>query len=69
MGRNTLSDHTDDRRQSYTFEEIEAAETEDEVWNAAQRQLKRRASSTTTSGCYGGSVSRVGSIPAMLRIG
>ena len=37
---NTLSDHTDDRRQSYTFEEIEAAETEDEVWNAAQRQLK-----------------------------
>ena len=37
---NTLSDHTDDRSRSYTFEEIEAAETEDEVWNAAQRQLK-----------------------------
>ncbi|MBL20423.1 MAG: deoxyribodipyrimidine photolyase [Euryarchaeota archaeon] len=36
----TLSDHSDDRGGIYTFEQIEAAETEDEVWNAAQRQLK-----------------------------
>ena len=35
-----MNDHAEDRAQSYTFEQIEAAETEDEVWNAAQRQLK-----------------------------
>ena len=35
----TLSDHSDDRSVTYTFDQIEAAETDDEVWNAAQRQL------------------------------
>ena len=35
----TLPDHSDDRSVTYTFDQIEAAETDDEVWNAAQRQL------------------------------
>ncbi len=35
----TLSEHTDDERMLYTFEQIENAETHDEVWNAAQQEL------------------------------
>ena len=37
----TLDEHRDDQRVSYTFEEIEGAKTDDEVWNSAQRQLLR----------------------------
>jgi len=38
--RATLQKHTfDDRPEWYTFAQLEAAETGDEVWNAAQRQL------------------------------
>lgn len=38
--RATLEEHAlDDRPESYTFAQLEAAETRDEVWNAAQRQL------------------------------
>lgn len=37
---NTLDAHRRDRRKpSYTFEELEAAATHDDVWNLAQRQL------------------------------
>ena len=35
----TLSEHSDDERMLYTFEQIENAETHDEVWNAAQQEL------------------------------
>ena len=38
--RNTLDAHRRDRRKPvYTFEELDAAATHDEVWNLAQRQL------------------------------
>ena len=36
----TLAEHADDPRPgAYTFEQLEAAQTGDELWNAAQRQL------------------------------
>lgn len=36
----TLNDHRDDPREYiYSFEEFEQAQTHDEIWNAAQRQL------------------------------
>ena len=35
----SLSEHSDDERMFYTFEQIENAETHDEVWNAAQQEL------------------------------
>lgn len=39
--RKTLEEHAEDTRPvSYTLEQMEAAETHDEIWNAAQRQLK-----------------------------
>ena len=38
----TLTEHTDDVRPNlYTLEQFERAETHDELWNAAQRQLVR----------------------------
>jgi len=38
----TLEEHADDPREAtYTREQFERAETHDEVWNAAQRQLRR----------------------------
>jgi deoxyribodipyrimidine photo-lyase len=37
----SLDNHRHDPRPSYTFEQLEAAETDDELWNAAQRQLTR----------------------------
>lgn len=38
----TLAEHADDERpQIYTLEQFEQADTHDEVWNAAQRQLVR----------------------------
>jgi len=37
--KTTLSEHSDDERMLYTFEQIESAETHDEVWNAAQQEL------------------------------
>ena len=37
----SLEAHTTDERKPYTFEDIENARTDDEVWNAAQRQLLR----------------------------
>lgn len=38
----TLAEHaTDPREHSYSLEQFEAAETHDELWNAAQRQLVR----------------------------
>jgi deoxyribodipyrimidine photo-lyase len=40
--KRTLADHAKDRRQHvYSLEELEASETHDELWNAAQRQLAR----------------------------
>jgi deoxyribodipyrimidine photo-lyase len=36
----TLSAHASDRRPRYSFATLDAARTHDEVWNAAQRQLK-----------------------------
>ena len=35
-----LEAHAGDKRDGYTFEELEEARTEDEIWNAAQRQLR-----------------------------
>ncbi|QDU75294.1 deoxyribodipyrimidine photolyase [Bremerella volcania] len=38
----TLADHKDDKREHvYTLEQFEKAQTHDELWNAAQRQLVR----------------------------
>ncbi|MEJ2483344.1 MAG: deoxyribodipyrimidine photolyase [Gemmatimonadota bacterium] len=40
--RETLADHVDDPREhTYSVEQFAAAETHDELWNAAQRQLVR----------------------------
>jgi len=40
--RETLAEHEEDPRpHRYTLEEFEAAETHDELWNAAQRELRR----------------------------
>ncbi len=39
--KKSLNYHANDERLAYTFEEIEQAMTDDEVWNAAQRQLLR----------------------------
>jgi deoxyribodipyrimidine photo-lyase len=37
----TLTDHADDPREYvYSLEQFDAAETHDEIWNAAQRQLR-----------------------------
>ena len=33
--------HQEDRSDNYTLEELENALTEDEIWNAAQRQLRQ----------------------------
>lgn len=39
--RDTLEDHADDpRKRTYSFEELEQSKTHDEVWNAAQAQLR-----------------------------
>jgi deoxyribodipyrimidine photo-lyase len=38
--RKTLAEHAKDKRVPLTLEELDAAETPDELWNAAQRQLK-----------------------------
>lgn len=37
--KKTLAEHSDDERVLYTYEQIENAETHDEIWNAAQIQL------------------------------
>jgi len=37
--RTTLDEHRDDPRHVYSFDELDQARTDDEVWNAAQRQL------------------------------
>ncbi len=38
----TLEDHKDDLREwIYSYEQLENAQTHDEIWNAAQRQLRR----------------------------
>ena len=39
--KKSLDLHRSDPRPNYTFEQLEAAETDDELWNAAQRQLTR----------------------------
>ena len=36
----TLSNHANDPRSTYTFQELENANTHDEIWNAAQRELR-----------------------------
>ena len=36
----TLNEHANDPRPSYVFDELENAETHDEIWNAAQRELR-----------------------------
>ena len=38
--QSTLEAHASDDRRRYTLEQLAAARTEDEVWNAAQRQLR-----------------------------
>jgi deoxyribodipyrimidine photo-lyase len=40
--KRTLSEHADDERTTYTLEQIREADTHDEIWNAAQRQLVRK---------------------------
>lgn len=37
--RKSLLEHVEDPRRRYTFEQLERAETDDELWNAAQRQM------------------------------
>jgi deoxyribodipyrimidine photo-lyase len=37
--RETLEKHQSERKRRYTLEQLEAAETADPIWNAAQRQL------------------------------
>ena len=37
----TLLEHASDERMQYTFDQIKEADTHDEIWNAAQRQLIR----------------------------
>jgi len=37
--RKTLVEHTADQRRRYSFEQLERGETEDELWNAAQREM------------------------------
>ena len=37
--KKSLRAHASDERQSYSFDDIENARTDDEIWNAAQRQL------------------------------
>ncbi|TVQ03807.1 MAG: hypothetical protein EA359_08485 [Balneolaceae bacterium] len=38
----TLNKHRDDKREwTYTYEQLENAQTHDEIWNAAQMQLRR----------------------------
>jgi deoxyribodipyrimidine photo-lyase len=39
--RTTLADHAEDPRPGYGLERLDAADTPDEIWNAAQRQLRR----------------------------
>ncbi|MFW6157494.1 MAG: hypothetical protein ACOC4S_01495 [Balneolaceae bacterium] len=40
--KETLNDHRDDPREHiYTFEELEQAQTHDDLWNAAQTQLRQ----------------------------
>ncbi len=39
--KTTLLEHASDERVQYTLEQIEKADTHDEIWNAAQRQLVR----------------------------
>jgi deoxyribodipyrimidine photo-lyase len=39
--RQTLADHASDPRPGFTLETLEEADTPDELWNAAQRQLQR----------------------------
>ena len=38
--RDTIDAHRSERRRRYDFDTLDAASTEDPVWNAAQRQLK-----------------------------
>ena len=53
--RTTLAEHAqDERKYVYSQEQFEAAETHDELWNAAQRQLgASKAGCTTICGCCG----------------
>jgi deoxyribodipyrimidine photo-lyase len=37
--RKTLIEHAGDARHHYTFEQLERAQTDDELWNAAQREM------------------------------
>ncbi len=39
--KESLKTHLNDPRENYSFKQLEDAETSDELWNAAQRQLKR----------------------------
>jgi deoxyribodipyrimidine photo-lyase len=39
--KKSLQEHSKDERKPYTFDDIENARTDDEVWNAAQRELLR----------------------------
>ena len=44
----------------FTFEQLETAQTEDELWNAAQRQLTRLDYSIVHSECFGENEFRMG---------
>ena len=37
----SMKEHIDDERTIYSLEQLERAETHDEIWNAAQRELLR----------------------------
>jgi len=39
--KKTLDDHRDDTREVYTLERLDAADTDDPIWNAAQRELRQ----------------------------
>ncbi len=52
----SLKKHTRDKRpQIYELEQLERAETGDEIWNAAQRELVRTGKMHNYLACYGAS--------------
>ena len=58
----TLTEHANDPRPSYVFDELENAETHDEIWNAAQRELRETELFTTIYDVMGESL-RMGTDP------
>ena len=62
--KETLEEHKDDDREYvYTRKQLEDAETHDEYWNAAMREMRYTGTCTTTCGCTGERRSWSGPIP------